>query len=126
MKIGYLLCIGSLLFAISASKDQFGGRYLKQNRFYRYAGIRTKIQSATPRLTRSSFKGEHKEMYLSPTRFLPAVLSKETNGEKYPNRISTSAPKGGVISESIPLWLKFPKIRYQITVLSNINTKKIC
>ena len=102
-KIGYLLCIGSLLFAISVSKDQFEGRYLKQNRFYRYAGIRTKTQSASPRLTRSSFKEEHKGRYLSPTRFLPTVLSKETNGEKYPNRISTSAPKGGVISESVPL-----------------------
>ena len=98
-KIGYLLCIGSLLFAISVSKDQFGGRYLKQNRFYQYAGIGTKIQSATPRLTRSSLKVEHKEKYLSPTRFLPAVLSKETNEEKYSNKLSTSAPKGGIISE---------------------------
>ena len=119
-KIGYLLCIGSLLFAISVSKDQFEGRYLKQNRFYRYAGIRTKTQSASPRLTRSSFKEEHKGRYLSPTRFLPTVLSKETNGEKYPNRISTSAPKGGVISESIPLWHNFPQIRCQITILSNV------
>ena len=104
-KIGYLLCIGSLLFAISVSKDQFEGRYLKQNRFYRYAGIRTKTQSASPRLTRSSFKEEHKERYLSPTRFLPAVPSKETIGKKYLENIqlSTSARKGGLISESIPL-----------------------
>ena len=100
-KSGYFFFIGSLLFTISVSKDQFEGRYPKQNRFYRYAGIRTKIQSATPRLTRSSLKVEHKERYLSPTRFFPAVLSKETNGEMYPNKLSRSAPKGGLISQSI-------------------------
>ena len=104
IKCGYLLCICSLLFTISLSKDLNEGRYLKQNRFYRYAGIRTKIQSATPRLTRSSLKVEHKEKYLSPKyfsgllRFLPAVLSK--NEEKYPNKVSTSPPKGSLISES--------------------------
>ena len=109
-KIGYLLCIGSLLFTISLSKDLNEGRYLNQNRFYRYANIR---------LTRSSLNERHKEKYLTPTRFLPVVLSKETNEEKYPNKVSTSAPTGGLISESFSLWHKpQKKKRGQITVLS--------
>ena len=97
IKSGYLLCVGSLLFTISVSKD------LNQNRFYRYAGIRTNI-----RLTRSLLNEGHKEKYLRPTRLLPVVLSKETNEEKYPNKVSTSAPTGGLISESFSLWHKYP------------------
>ena len=103
-KSGFLLCIGSLLFTISLSKDLNEGRYLNQNRFYRYAGIRTKI-----RLTRSSLNERHKEKYPTPTR---VVLSKETNEEKYPNKVSTSAPTGGLISESFSLWHKFPKTNH--------------
>ena len=102
-KSGYLLCIGSLLFTISLSKDLNEGRYLNQNRFYRYGNIR---------LTRSSLNERHKEKYLTPTRFLPVVLSKETNEEKYPNKVSTSAPTGGLISESFSLWHKYPKTNY--------------
>jgi hypothetical protein len=34
--------------------------------------------------------------------------------------------KGGLISESFSLWLKFPKKRCQMTVLSTIHVKKRC